>query len=136
MRAAVLTNYREPLEVQRLPEPVAGPTDAVIRVEACGVCRSDWHLWQHDLSWVGVELSLPAVPGHEIGGVVEQVGSEIHQFKAGDRVTVPFHLACGRCRYCFSGRSNLCLAYGIIGIHHNGGYGQYVSVPNADVNLV
>jgi propanol-preferring alcohol dehydrogenase len=136
MRAAVLTKFREPLSIEEVPDPTAGPTDAVVRVEACGVCRSDWHLWQHDWTWAGVELALPAVPGHEIGGVVEEVGSEIGRFKPGDRVTVPFHLACGRCEYCFSGRSNLCLAYGIIGVHRGGGYGQYVCVPNADVNLV
>jgi len=136
MKAAVLTRFLEPLEIRELPDPVPGPTDAVIRVEACGVCRSDWHLWQHDLTWVGVELALPTVPGHEFGGVVEAVGADIRGFRPGDRVTVPFHLACGRCQLCFSGRSNLCLAYGIVGVHHDGGYGQLVRVPNADVNLV
>jgi propanol-preferring alcohol dehydrogenase len=136
MRAAVLTRFREPLSVEQVPDPTAGPADAIVRVEACGVCRSDWHLWQQDLTWAGVELSLPAVPGHELGGVVEVVGSEIQRFRPGDRVTVPFHLACGRCQYCFSGRSNLCLAYGLVGVHRSGGYGQYVCVPNADVNLV
>ncbi len=136
MRAAVMTAFREPLEVQELPDPTPGPNDAVVRVEGCGICRSDWHVWQGDWTWVGVEVQLPLVLGHEFGGVVEAVGEQVQQVKPGDRVTVPFHLACGRCEYCYTGRSNLCLAYGVIGVHSNGGYGRLALVPNADVNLV
>jgi propanol-preferring alcohol dehydrogenase len=136
VKAAVLLQFREPLEVRELPDPTPGPGDAVIRVEACGICRSDWHAWQGDWTWAGVQLNLPRVLGHEFGGVVEAVGEQVRNFKPGDRVTVPFHLACGRCEYCYSGRSNICLAYGAIGFHHDGGYGKLVLVPNADVNLV
>ncbi len=136
MKAAVLVQFREPLEVRELPDPTPGPADAVIRVEACGICRSDWHAWQGDWTWAGVQLNLPRVLGHELAGVVEAVGEQVRGFKPGDRVTVPFHLACGRCEYCYSGRSNICLAYGAIGFHLDGGYGRLVMVPNADVNLV
>jgi len=136
MKAAVLTSFKEPLEIQDLPDPSGGPADAIVRVEACGICRSDWHVWQHHLTWVGIEVELPRVPGHEIGGVVEEVGKDVANFKGGDRVTVPFHLACGKCTYCQSGRSNLCLAYGVIGVHRDGGYGNLVQVPNADATLV
>lgn len=136
MKAAVLTRLREPLEIQALPEPRPGPSDALVRVEACGICRSDWHLWQGDWSWVGIELSLPHVLGHEFGGVVEAVGADVRNFKRGDRVTVPFHMGCGHCEYCYTSRSNLCLAHGVIGVHFNGGYGRLTSVPSADVNLV
>ena len=80
MRAAVMTAFRQPLEVRDVPDPQQGDNDAVVRVEACGVCRSDWHLWQEDWSWVGVALTLPAVPGHEIGGVVEHVGYQTSGF--------------------------------------------------------
>lgn len=136
MKAAVLTQFREPLEVQELLDPPLGSTDAIVRVEACGICRSDWHLWQGDWNWIGIELSLPHVLGHEFGGVVEAVGAQVRHFKPGDRVTVPFHMACGHCEYCYTGRSNLCLAHGAIGVHFNGGYGRLTSVPSADVNLV
>ena len=72
MKAAVMTALNAPLEIQRLPDPTPGPTDAVIGVEACGICRSDWHTWQGDF-----ECDLPRVMGHEFGGVIEAVGAEI-----------------------------------------------------------
>ena len=137
MRAAVLTRYREPLEFQdNLPMPAAGPDDVVIRVEACGICRSDWHLWQEDWTWMGISVPLPRVQGHEFGGVVEEVGSGVRRLKRGDRVTVPFHIACGHCGYCHTGRSNICYALGFYGFHHNGGFGEYATLPNGDVNAV
>ncbi len=136
MKAAVMKELRQPLEVMDLPDPVPGPEDALIRVEACGICRSDWHLWQGDWTWMGVEPQLPLVMGHEIGAVVEAVGSIVRGFRAGDRVTLPFHMACGRCEYCQTGRSNICLAHGVIGTHFNGGYGRLAVVPAADANLV
>jgi D-arabinose 1-dehydrogenase-like Zn-dependent alcohol dehydrogenase len=136
VKAAVLTRLREPLEIQELSDPKSAPDGAIVRVEACGICRSDWHLWQGDWSWLGIELSLPHVLGHEFGGVVEEVGADVRGFKPGDRVTVPFHMACGHCDYCYTGGSNLCLAHGAIGVHFNGGYGRLTSVPSADVNLV
>ena len=136
MKAAVMTKFRAPLEVRELPDPTPGPKDALVRVEGCGICRSDWHLWQGDWKWVGVEVNLPLVMGHEFGGVVEAVGSEVNNFKPGDRVTAPFHMSCGHCEYCYRGRSNLCQTHGVIGTNFNGSYGRLVLVPNATVNLV
>ena len=136
MKAAVMTQLKAPLEIKEVPDPAPGPADAVVRVEACGVCRSDWHVWQGDWSWAGVRVRLPLILGHEFGGVVEAVGQDVRGFRPGDRVTVPFHLACGRCEYCYTGRSNVCLALGAIGVSRDGGYGKLALVPNADVNLV
>lgn len=136
MKAAVLTAYKQPLEIRELPDPTPGPADAVVKVSACGVCRSDWHLWQEDWTWMNLGVELPRVPGHEFGGVVQEVGAEVRGFRPGERVTVPFHMACGRCDYCTTGRANLCYALGFLGFHHNGGYGEYALVPNADSNLV
>ena len=75
MRAAVITDYKQTLEVQDLPDPTSGPGDAIIQTEACGICRSDWHLWQHHWTWLGIELTLPRVPGHEFGGTIVEVGT-------------------------------------------------------------
>ena len=68
MKAVVMEGVKQPLTVRDFPEPEPGPRDALVRVEACGVCRSDWHLWQGDLSWVGFELPSPVVLGHEWAG--------------------------------------------------------------------
>ncbi len=136
MRVATITAYKQPLEIRNLPDPEPGPGDAIIRTEACGICRSDWHLWQHEWTWIGMELVLPRVPGHEIGGEVVECGKEVTRFRPGDRVTVPFHLGCGKCDECWNGRYNLCLAYGVIGVHHDGGFGELVRVPSADSTLV
>ena len=84
----------------------------------------------------GVTVELPRVPGHEIGGEVVETGKAVKRFKVGDRVTVPFHLGCGSCEYCSSSRSNICMAYGFIGVHTDGGYGEFARIPNADANLV
>lgn len=131
MKAAVMTTLRSPLEVQNISDPTPGPADAVIQVEACGICRSDWHTWQGDF-----KSDLPLVMGHEFGGTIEDIGKDVKHFKAGDRVTVPFHMACGRCAYCYSGQSNICMKLGTIGVDFNGGFAQLASVPEADVNLV
>lgn len=136
MRAAVMKQFREPLEVQDLSDPTPGTNDAVIRVEGCGICRSDWHIWQGDWKWIGVEVKLPLVMGHEFGGVVEAVGPGVRDIRPGDRVTVPFHMACGHCGYCYSSRSNLCVAHGVVGVNFSGGYGRLVRVPAADINAV
>ncbi len=93
-------------------------------------------LWQEDWTWAGLVLPLPCVMGHEVGATVLETGRNVKRFKAGDRVTIPFHLACGLCEFCHTGRSNLCGALGFLGAHASGGYGELSSIPNADVNLV
>lgn len=138
MKAAVLISHREPLRVEEVPTPKPGPDDVVLRLEACGICRSDWHAWQGDWSWIGLSPNLPIVPGHEIGGVVEEIGSNVKKYRRGEAVTVPFHSACGTCSYCLEGRPNICENVSVFGISsgYNGGYAQYVLVRHADFNLV
>jgi propanol-preferring alcohol dehydrogenase len=81
---------------------------AVVQVEACGICRSDWHFWNQDWTWVGLDVPLPAVMGHEVGGVVVEIGRDVRAIKVGDRVTIPFHEADGTCPQCRAGFPNLC----------------------------
>lgn len=132
MRALVFSSYAGPLEVQQVADPVPSPGGVVVRVGATGVCRSDWHGWQgHD-----EDIVLPHVPGHELAGTVEAVGSGVTRWRAGDRVTVPFVCACGRCSSCLAGDSQVCSAQTQPGFTHWGSFAELVALEAADVNLV
>lgn len=136
MRAAQITAFRRPLQVAEVPVEAPRPDGAVVRVEASGVCRSDWHFWNQDLGWVGFNLPLPANTGHEVGGVVEEVGRDVRTIKVGDRVTIPFHEADGTCPECRAGYQNLCDHMLVAGVHRTGGWAQYVTVTAADLNCI
>ena len=132
MRALVYESFRGPLEVRTVPDPVAPPGGVVVRVGATGVCRSDWHGWQgHD-----ADVRLPHVPGHELAGTVEAVGAGVQRWRAGDRVTVPFVCACGRCASCVAGEQQVCQAQTQPGFTHWGSFAELVALEAADVNLV
>jgi D-arabinose 1-dehydrogenase-like Zn-dependent alcohol dehydrogenase len=136
VKAARLTQLGSPLAIEDVPEPDPGPRDAVVKVEFEGICRTDWHTWVGDWSWIGLAPELPITMGHEFAGAVIAVGSEVTGIQVGDRVAVPFHEACGRCPYCRAGRTNLCDALEFLGMSHDGGYAEYVRVVNADLNCV
>ncbi|MBV9805435.1 MAG: alcohol dehydrogenase catalytic domain-containing protein [Solirubrobacterales bacterium] len=136
MKAARLVEIGMPLAVEDVPEPEPGPRDAVVQVEYEGICRTDWHTWVGDWTWIGLAPALPITMGHEFAGTVTAVGSEVTTVRSGDRVAVPFHEACGKCPYCRSGRTNLCDALEFLGMTHDGGYAEYVRVLGADLNCV
>jgi D-arabinose 1-dehydrogenase-like Zn-dependent alcohol dehydrogenase len=136
MKAAVMEGVRKPLVVQTVPDPSLPPSGAVIRVEANGVCRSDWHAWVGDWTWFGMNLRFPHVLGHEFCGVVEEAGPAVKRFRKGDRVLVPFSQGDGTCEFCRDGHANVCAARTTPGIHYWGGFGRLVAVPLADWNLV
>lgn len=122
MRAMVLERAGEALQARELPVPVPGPDDVLIRVAACGVCRTDLHIVDGELG----EPKLPLVPGHEVVGRVAAVGETVTQFAVGDRVGVPWlGGSCGDCRYCRRGRENLCDAAVYTGYTRDGGYAEY-----------
>lgn len=132
MKAAVYEEFQGPVEVRSVDDPEPGEDGAVLRVEATGVCRSDWHGWMgHD-----PDIRLPHVPGHEISGVVEAAGAGVRNFREGDRVTLPFVGGCGRCEQCMSGNHQVCDFQFQPGFTHWGSYAEYVAVGYADVNLV
>ncbi|MEH0444129.1 MULTISPECIES: zinc-dependent alcohol dehydrogenase family protein [unclassified Streptomyces] len=132
MRAVVFERYGEPAEVREVPDPRPAPHGVVVRVEATGLCRSDWHGWMgHD-----PDIVLPHVPGHELAGVVEQVGELVTLRRPGDRVTVPFVCGCGSCPSCAAGHHQVCERQTQPGFTHWGSYAQYVALDHADVNLV
>jgi D-arabinose 1-dehydrogenase-like Zn-dependent alcohol dehydrogenase len=136
VKAARLVELSAPLVVENVSEPDPGPGDAVVQVEFEGICRTDWHTWVGDWTWIGLAPALPITMGHEFAGTVTAVGRDVTTVKPGDRVAVPFHEACGKCAYCRSGRTNLCDALEFLGMTHDGGYAEYVNVLNADVNCV
>jgi alcohol dehydrogenase len=118
--------------VREVPDPVASDAGVVVRVEATGLCRSDWHGWMgHD-----ADIVLPHVPGHELVGVIESVGARVRRFQVGQRVTVPFVCACGACPECASGNGQVCRKQTQPGFTHWGSYAELVALHNADVNLI
>lgn len=137
MRAAVLEAFNEPLKIHTdWKDPEIGPNDAIVRIMANGICRSDWHLWQGDWEWVGFKPPLPIVLGHESAGIVEEVGANVTRFKKGDRVVFPFNQACGKCPTCAEGNQHVCGNMALSMFMGAGGFGEYSPVANADVNLV
>ena len=135
MRAATFTDYGEPLAVGEIDDPEPGPDGVVVEVEACGVCRSDWHAWRGDWS---AAFEPGHVFGHEPAGHVVEVGEDVATVTEGEHVTVPFHLADGTCGQCRNGRSNLCEHWVSLGLRPGsmGAFAERLAVPNADVNAV
>ncbi|MEX5728513.1 D-arabinose 1-dehydrogenase-like Zn-dependent alcohol dehydrogenase [Rhodovulum iodosum] len=131
MRAALLTGWRQPLEVTGVADPDCPAGGVVLKVLACGICRSDWH------SWTGADpdVALPHIPGHEYCGVVEAVGPGVTRWHLGDRVIAPFILACGHCPDCAAGNQTICANQVLPGFTQAGAFAEYVAVPFADTNL-
>ncbi|MFI9383749.1 zinc-dependent alcohol dehydrogenase family protein [Kutzneria sp. NPDC052558] len=133
MRAVVYESFGGRPEVRDVPDPLPKRGGVVVRVRATGLCRSDWHGWQgHDSDIT----ELPHVPGHELAGEVHAVGADVTRWRVGDRVTVPFISACGRCASCAAGDQQVCSRQTQPGFTHWGSFAEYVALDNADVNLV
>lgn len=132
MRAAIYDNFQQPIAVREVPQPVCKPDGVVIAVKACGICRSDWH------GWMGSDPDIrpPHVPGHELAGVIEAVGSGVRNFKRGHRVTLPFVCGCGSCPQCLSGNQQVCDRQFQPGFTAWGAFAEYVAIDYADTNLV
>lgn len=136
MKAAVMEGVRQPLVVREVQDPQCSAHGIIVRVEANGICRSDWHYWNGDWSWIGVAPRLPHVLGHEFCGVIEEAGPEVRGLKPGQRVVVAFSQGEGTCEQCRSGHSNVCNTPLVPGMTYWGGFARYVAVPYADVNVV
>lgn len=122
MRAMVLDAQRQPLRLADVPRPAAGPGQVLLRVTACGICRTDLHVVDGDLD----RPALPLIPGHQIVGAVVSVGSGIDRLEPGQRLGVPWlGGSCGCCWYCRHDRENLCDAARYTGYQINGGFAEY-----------
>jgi propanol-preferring alcohol dehydrogenase len=121
MRAMVLEKPGSPLRITERPDPIPNPGEILVKVLACGVCRTDLHLIDGELP----DPRLPIIPGHEIVGRVIGLGAGVKAFSLDDRVGIPWlGRTCGRCRYCNSGAENLCDNPGFTGYQIDGGYGE------------
>ncbi len=132
MQAMILKAPRpaeeNPLAAVEVLEPAPGPDEIRIRVRACGVCHTDLHTVEGELNL----FRLPIIPGHQIVGVVDQVGADVTCFRSGDRVGVAWlYSSCGQCDFCQRGLENLCDEARFTGLHADGGYAQYTVVPAA-----
>ncbi len=128
MRAMIFSGVGKPLALSRVPVPEAQPGQLLLRVKACGICRTDLHIIDGELA----QPRLPLIPGHQIVGEVVALGSQARGFRLGQRVGVPWlGGSCGHCDYCGSARENLCDAACYTGYQHNGGMAEY-AVANAD----
>ncbi len=138
MRAAILREYGEPLDLAETPAPESGPNGAVVEVEACGLCRSDWHAWQGHGEWNDDRVPRGQILGHEPAGEVVAVGETVTRVAEGDRVVVPFSLGDGTCQNCRSGHGNVCTDGLALGFEPDapGAFAEQVRVPAADHNLV
>jgi alcohol dehydrogenase, propanol-preferring len=123
MRAMAVTHPdSHTVEAVEFDKPVPGPTDVLVRVLACGVCRTDLHVVDGELP----DVTIPIVPGHEIVGRVEQRGADVTGFEPGTRVGIPWlGWSCGECEFCQSGRENLCRRARYTGYQIDGGYAEY-----------
>lgn len=132
MKAVYYEEFQGKVEVRNVTRPMVSPDSVVLKVEATGLCRSDWHGWMgHD-----PDIILPHVPGHELAGTVVEIGSQIQNFKAGDRVTVPFVSGCGHCEECRSGNQQVCNHQFQPGFTAWGSFAEFVEIKFADNNLV
>lgn len=122
MLAMILEQPGKPLRSADIPVPEPGPDQVLIRIHACGVCRTDLHIVDGELA----EPKLPLIPGHQIVGTVVAMGENVKRFKEGDRVGVPWlGSTCNVCRFCSSGRENLCDKARFTGYQLNGGFAEY-----------
>lgn len=137
MQAAVYRSFGGPIQVETIPRPRAPADGVVIQVKATGVCRSDWHGWKGHDSDIA-DHGLPFVPGHEVSGIVVEVGPNVRKISIGDRVAVPFILSCGCCRECDPAgrnRPTICERQEQPGFTMMGSFAEYLALPRADRNL-
>ena len=132
MKAVYYEHFQGPVEIRQVPDPKVSPGSVIVKVQATGLCRSDWHGWMgHD-----PDIIQPHVPGHEFAGIIVETGSEIRNFREGDRVTVPFVSGCGHCPECVSGNQQVCDHQFQPGFTAWGSFAEFVEIQYADINLV
>jgi threonine 3-dehydrogenase len=128
MKALVKKEAKEGLWLEDVPVPEIGINDVLIKVSKTSICGTDVHIYNWD-EWAQKTIHPPMVIGHEFVGKIVEMGSSVHDFKIGDRVSAEGHVVCGHCRNCLAGRRHLCNAPRGIGVNRDGAFAEYISVP-------
>lgn len=132
MKALVYETFQGVLSIRNVSDPSPADHGVVLKVQATGLCRSDWHGWMgHD-----PDIKLPHIPGHELAGTIEAIGKNVKGYSIGERVTVPFVCGCGSCGQCISGNHQVCDIQSQPGFTHWGSFAEYVAIDYATTNLV
>ena len=132
MKALVKSRAERGLWLEDVPEPRIDINDVKIRVLATGICGTDLHIYEWD-AWAQKTIPIPLVIGHEFVGEIVEVGSNVTDFKPGDRVSGEGHVVCGRCRNCLAGRRHLCAHTKGIGVNRAGAFAEYIVLPMTNI---
>ena len=132
MKALVKNRAEKGLWLDDVPEPEMGINDVLIKIIKTSICGTDVHIYEWD-EWARETIPVPMVIGHEFVGMIEAVGSNVHDFFPGDIVSGEGHLVCGRCRNCLAGRRHLCANTCGIGVNRTGAFAEYLSIPMTNV---
>ena len=126
MKAFVLEKYNSPLVLSDIPDPVCGENDVIVKISAAGVCGTDMKIYKGLLDGI---IKIPLVPGHEIAGTVVEKGKNVKTVEIGNKGVVYHYLPCGNCELCRTGKENICFDIKRKGFEYDGGFAEYVSVP-------
>ena len=132
MKALVKSKPTEGLWLAEVPVPEVGVNDVLVRIRKTSICGTDVHIWNWD-AWASKTIPVPMVVGHEFAGVVEAVGSNVHDFQPGDLVSGEGHVVCGRCRNCLAGRRHLCPHTSGVGVNRPGAFAEFLCIPVTNV---
>lgn len=132
MKALVKARPEPGLWLEDVPVPKVGINDVLIKIHKTAICGTDIHIYNWD-EWARKTISVPMHIGHEFVGTVSEIGTNVHDFKAGDIVSGEGHLVCGRCRNCLAGRRNLCMKTSGVGVNRPGAFAEYLSIPVTNV---
>ena len=132
MLALVKKHAKPGLWLEDVPAPEIGEDDVLIRILNSSICGTDVHIFNWD-AWAQKTIPVPMVVGHEFVGVVDRIGSHVHDFHPGDLVSGEGHVVCGRCRNCLAGRRHLCPNTSGVGVNRPGAFAEYLSLPETNV---
>ncbi len=132
MKALVKAKAQEGLWLQDVDLPEVGVNDVLMKILKTSICGTDVHIWNWD-EWAAKTIPVPMTIGHEFVGIIEEVGSNVHDYAKGELVSGEGHVVCGRCRNCLAGRRHLCAHTSGIGVNRNGAFAEYLSIPVTNV---